>query len=95
MEHATHENPHERATSAMTALVTGEIGFLGRHLVQRLLQEGEEVWALARTSQTAVHLQGLGVGVVEGDVRLWSSLRYAVQGEEALKRMRDADPCQP
>jgi uncharacterized protein YbjT (DUF2867 family) len=50
----------------MKVLVTGGTGFLGRHLVQRLLQEGEEVWVLARTSQTAAPLQGHEVGVVGG-----------------------------
>ena len=67
----------------MKALVTGATGFLGRHLMQRLLQEGEEVWALARTSQPAAFLQGPGVRVVEGDVRRWLSLRQAVQGAES------------
>jgi nucleoside-diphosphate-sugar epimerase len=68
----------------MKALVTGGTGILGRHLVQRLLQEGEEVWVLAHTSQAAAHLQDLGVGVVDGDVRRWSSLRQAVQGADVV-----------
>jgi 2-alkyl-3-oxoalkanoate reductase len=68
----------------MKALVTGATGFLGRHLVQRLLQEGEEVWVLARTSQPAALLQGPGVRVVEGDVRRWLSLRQAVQGADVV-----------
>jgi nucleoside-diphosphate-sugar epimerase len=68
----------------MKALVTGATGFLGRHLVQRLLREGEEVRVLARTSQTAARLQGLGVSVVGGDVRRWSSLRQAVQGADVV-----------
>ena len=68
----------------MKALVTGGTGFLGRRLVQRLLQEGEEVSVLARTSQTAAHLQSLGARVVAGDVRRWSSLRQAVQGMDVI-----------
>jgi 2-alkyl-3-oxoalkanoate reductase len=68
----------------MKALVTGGSGFLGRHLVQRLLQEGEVVWALARTPQTASQLKSLGAGVVEGDIRRWSSLRQAVQGMDVV-----------
>ena len=85
MAHSTCENPHEcRRTLVMQALVTGGTGFLGRHLVQRLLQEGEAVSVLARTSQAAAQLQDLGVGVVEGDVRRWSSLRQAVQGADVV-----------
>jgi 2-alkyl-3-oxoalkanoate reductase len=68
----------------MKALVTGATGFLGRHLVQRLLQEGEEVWVLARTSQPAAFRQGVGVRVVEGDVRRWASLRQAVHGADVV-----------
>ena len=33
--------------SAMKVLVTGGTGFLGRHLVERLALEGDEVWVLA------------------------------------------------
>jgi 2-alkyl-3-oxoalkanoate reductase len=68
----------------MKVLVTGGTGFLGSHLVQRLLQEGEEVWVLARTSQTAAPGQSPGVGVAGGDVRRWSSLRQAVQGVDVI-----------
>ena len=32
----------------MKVLVTGGTGFLGRHLVERLALEGDEVWVLAR-----------------------------------------------
>ncbi len=68
----------------MKALVTGGTGFLGRHLVQRLLHEGEEVAVLARTSQTAAHLHSLGARAVVGDTRRWSSLRQAVQGVDVV-----------
>jgi nucleoside-diphosphate-sugar epimerase len=68
----------------MKALVTGGTGFLGRHLVQRLLREGEEVWVLARTHQPVTHLQSLGAHIVEGDVRRWSSLRQAARGKDVV-----------
>ena len=44
----------------MKALVTGGTGFLGRHLVERLTLEGDEVSVLGRTGQSADHLQRLG-----------------------------------
>lgn len=68
----------------MKVLVTGGTGFLGRHLVQRLLREGDTVWVLARTPQPIADLQNLGVHPVRGDVRDWSSLRKAVQGKDAV-----------
>ena len=66
----------------MKVLVTGGTGFLGRHLVERLALEGDEVWVLARGGQSDAELRGLGVHVVPGDVRQWSSLRRAVEGKD-------------
>jgi 2-alkyl-3-oxoalkanoate reductase len=68
----------------MKVLVTGGTGFLGRHLVQRLLQEGEEVWVLARASQSVAPLLALGAEAVRGDVRHWTSLRQAVRGTDVV-----------
>ena len=65
----------------MKVLVTGGTGFLGRHLVERLALEGDEVWVLARGGKSDAELRGLGVHVVAGDVRQWASLRKAVEGK--------------
>lgn len=50
-------------------LITGGAGFLGGAIVQRLLQEGYEVVALARRAQLPAHLKQPGVRTVAGDVR--------------------------
>ena len=68
----------------MKVLVTGGTGFLGRHLVERLALEGDEVWVLARDGKSDAELRGLGVHVVAGDVRQWSSLRRAVEGMDVI-----------
>jgi nucleoside-diphosphate-sugar epimerase len=68
----------------MKVLVTGGTGFLGRHLVERLALEGDEVWVLARGGKSDAELRGLGVHVVAGDVRQWSSLRDAVKGMDVI-----------
>jgi nucleoside-diphosphate-sugar epimerase len=62
------------------ALVTGAAGFLGGHLVEMLVERGEEVRALIQLGQDATLLQGLpGVEVVEGDLTDIPSLKRAVQ----------------
>jgi nucleoside-diphosphate-sugar epimerase len=68
----------------MRALVTGGTGFLGRHLVERLLLEGDEVWVLARREAGTEDLKAMGARVVEGDVRRWPSLRRALAGMECV-----------
>ncbi len=53
----------------MNVLVTGATGFIGPHLVGRLVQEGYRVRALTRPGTDASGLESLGVEVVRGDVR--------------------------
>jgi dihydroflavonol-4-reductase len=48
--------------------VTGATGFLGRHLVRRLVERGEHVRALVRDSTDPGVLGALGVEIVDGDV---------------------------
>lgn len=52
----------------MRAFVTGATGFLGKRVVQRLLDRGDEVLALAREGAGADELEKLGVEVVRGDL---------------------------
>jgi nucleoside-diphosphate-sugar epimerase len=68
----------------MRVLVTGGTGFLGRHLVERLALEGDEVWVLGRSGQSVADLRGLGIHLVPGDVRQWPSLRKAVEGKDVV-----------
>src|SRR5215472_3925590 len=64
--------------SAATSLVTGATGFLGGHLVRRLLEKGERVAALCRSSEP--ELADLGVEVRRGDVLDAASLERAFEG---------------
>jgi dihydroflavonol-4-reductase len=52
----------------LPTFVTGGSGFIGTHLVKKLVQRGWQVRALARSDETAEIVAGLGAEVVRGDV---------------------------
>lgn len=52
----------------MTILVTGATGFIGRHLVERLVTTGEQVRALVRQSAPVDWLDAFGVEILRGDI---------------------------
>jgi dihydroflavonol-4-reductase len=64
----------------MTVLVTGATGFVGGHVARLLVARGEGVRCLVRSSSRREGIAGLGVEVVEGDLREPESLRRAVAG---------------
>lgn len=51
----------------MKSLVTGASGFIGSHLVERLLQSGYEVSCLVRKTSNLRWLDGLNIRLIEGD----------------------------
>lgn len=58
--------------------VTGATGFIGRHLVQRLIAEGYSVGALVRSSHSLREMQGAGgLSPYEGDIRNYDELQKA------------------
>jgi dihydroflavonol-4-reductase len=61
-------------------LVTGGTGVVGRAIVERLLEDGEPVTALARSETSAGALRDLGAEPVRGDVLDPESLATAMRG---------------
>jgi len=68
----------------LKALVTGASGFLGSHLVARLVERGDSVRALVRASSDVSYLKKLGVELAVGDVTDFDSLRSACQGVDCV-----------
>ena len=66
----------------MRAFVTGGSGFIGRHLVGRLVASGVDVRAIARSDGSAAKLRDLGAEVVIGDVLDASALADALRGSD-------------
>jgi dihydroflavonol-4-reductase len=64
----------------MTVLVTGGAGFIGSHLVRRLLDGGAAVRVLERPGAPAQHLPLDRVELVYGDIRDRAAVERAVRG---------------
>ena len=64
----------------MTVLVTGGAGFIGSHLVRRLLDRGAAVRVLERPGAPVAHLPLDRVELVRGDVRDRAAVERAVRG---------------
>ncbi len=66
-------------------LITGSTGFVGRHLVKRLVAEGEKPRCLARSQQKAAQtLPVEQVEIIIGDTTRLGTLEPAMQGVETL-----------
>lgn len=61
-------------------LVTGATGFVGSHVVRKLVQRGERVRVLARRSSSLKNLEGVPVETTTGDLTDRESIRRAVRG---------------
>lgn len=62
--------------------VTGGSGFIGGRLIERLVAEGQEVRALARSDAAAERVAGLGAEAVRGDLGDRASLAAGAAGCE-------------
>lgn len=64
----------------MKVFVTGGSGFIGQHVVRKLVSRGHQVYALARSEQSAAIIRQLGAVAVPGDITDRDSMRESMQG---------------
>ncbi|MDZ7385235.1 MAG: NAD-dependent epimerase/dehydratase family protein [candidate division KSB1 bacterium] len=74
----------------MKALVTGANGFIGSHLVERLLAQGAEVRCLVRKTSNLRWLQGLDVQLTYGSLDSPASLQGALEGVDVVFHLAGA-----
>src|SRR2546421_2949099 len=70
--------------SRQTLLVTGGAGFIGSHLVRRLLDGGDTVRVLERPGAPVAHLPLDQIEIVRGDIRDRKTVAAAVRGCRAV-----------
>jgi dihydroflavonol-4-reductase len=68
----------------MTAFVTGASGFVGGAIVRRLVADGHEVRALARSDAAAATVGALGAVPIRGDLADTDRLAAAMHGCDAV-----------
>lgn len=66
--------------SQPTAFVTGGTGFIGSHLIDRLLSKGYHVRALVRNPKNLGFLKDLPIEVIEGDLFSNAALEKGITG---------------
>ena len=74
----------------MKSLVTGATGFVGGHLVERLLAGGDAVTALVRSPSKAAPLEKAGVRLVRGDLHDHAAIADAVAGQDVVYHVAGA-----
>jgi len=68
----------------MKLFVTGGSGFLGKRLIKRLLKEGHELTAFARSESSAEKLAHMGCKTVVGDLSRPSSYEAQLSGYDVV-----------
>ena len=68
----------------MKAFITGWTGFIGKHVIPKLLERGYEVTALVRSEKDAASMRVQGVSPIRGDILERESMRAGMQGSDVV-----------
>ena len=68
----------------MKAFVTGASGFIGGRVARKLIQQGHDVYVLARSRSGVAELEAMGAHVVRGDITDVESMREAMAGSDVV-----------
>lgn len=68
----------------MKIFITGGSGFVGQSLIQDLIQNGYDVFALARSEKSSKIVSDLGAKPVSGDLTNVDSFKFALYGIDAV-----------
>ncbi len=68
----------------MKNLITGATGFIGSHIAERLIREGEDVTALVRRTSNTEFLKSIGVRLSYGDINDFDSLKAVMKGMDRV-----------
>ena len=68
----------------MKAFVTGGSGFIGQHVIRKLIDRGYDVYALVRSKASADIIEALGAIAVPGDITDVESMREDMAGSDVV-----------
>jgi dihydroflavonol-4-reductase len=68
----------------MTTLITGATGFIGSAVAREISEKGTQIRCLVRKTSNLKNLDGLYVGLADGDIRDIDSLRRALKGCDSV-----------